>query len=224
MTEGGREPCTELIEALLENSESIPVPDRVAVGDASEIQARLELLGRTLWDVFSNNHTVLDSEGNACDLGSFRGSARFIAEAINRCRPELGRRYDYIDFYMGAALMTDGKRLRPVYRWIFERLADRGFDWRYTFPQIYIFGLPDGADAGQCQDPEDFLSYDPSDALRDETEREERARDFRAIREEFRRQNEEAVRRARREPLPPVVAAYRDVYGRLPEGWPHPDM
>lgn len=186
MTEGGREPCTELIEALLENSESLPVPGRVADGHASEIQARLELLGRTLWDVFSNNHTVLDSEGNACDLGSFRGSARFIAESINRCRPQ--------------------------------------FDWRYTFPQIYIFGLPGGSDAGQDHDPEDFLSYDPSDALGDEAQREERAPDFRAIREEFRRQNEEAVRRARRKPLSLVVAAYRDVYGRLPEGWLHPDM
>lgn len=224
MTEGGRGPCTELIEALLEKSASIPVPDRVADDDASELRARVELLGRALWDVFSNNHTVLDPEGDACDLGSFRGSAGFIAKAINRFCPELDRRYDYLDFYMGAALVTDGKRLRPVYRWIFERLADRGFDWRYTFPQIYIFGLPGGSDAGQGHDPEDFLSYDPSDALRDETEREERDRDVRAIREEFRRQNEEAIRRARREPLPPVVAAYRDVYGRLPEGWPHPDM
>jgi hypothetical protein len=37
------------------------------------------------------------------------------------------------------------------------------------------------------------------------------------------RMHEEAVARARHEPLPATVSAYREVYRRLPEGWPHPD-
>ena len=36
--------------------------------------------------------------------------------------------------------------------------------------------------------------------------------------------HEDAMRRAREEPLPATVAAYRDIFGVLLEGWPHPDM
>jgi hypothetical protein len=38
--------------------------------------------------------------------------------------------------------------------------------------------------------------------------------------EELGHLNDEAVERARLEPPPATVAAYRDVYGELPEGWP----
>jgi hypothetical protein len=36
-----------------------------------------DLLGRCLWDVFSNSHDVLTAEGAVVDLGTFRGSAAF---------------------------------------------------------------------------------------------------------------------------------------------------
>ncbi len=44
----------------------------------------LEFIGMALWDVFSQNHKVIDAAGTAYDLGSFRASAGFIAESINR--------------------------------------------------------------------------------------------------------------------------------------------
>ncbi len=44
-----------------------------------------ELVGRCLWDIFSDNHEVLDTDGRPIDLGSFRASAGFIADYLNRC-------------------------------------------------------------------------------------------------------------------------------------------
>jgi len=58
--------------------------------------------------------------------------------------------------------------------------------------------------------------------VRAELEREKRGEEFRALEEELDRAHEEAVERARRMPPPPTVAAYRDVYGRFPIGWPPP--
>ncbi|CAN5908484.1 hypothetical protein BH11GEM2_BH11GEM2_13210 [soil metagenome] len=40
----------------------------------------VQLVGLILWDVFSNSHSVVDADGVEFHLGSFRGSAGFIAE------------------------------------------------------------------------------------------------------------------------------------------------
>lgn len=119
-----------------------------------------------------------------------------------------------------AGLPYCGSRadLHPVYRWIFERLRQAGCEWRYSFPRLYLVELPPGNETG------DFLEYDPSEAVRAEVERRERRERRRSLADELERGYREAVRRARHEPLPSVVAAYREVYGRLPDGWPHPDM
>lgn len=178
----------------------------------------VELLGCALWDVFSDNHTVVDAEGKAYDLGSFRASGGFIAEAINRRYPGLGARYDYIDFYMGTALCADRADLRPVYRWIFTRLKEASCDWIYTFPRLYLVDL-----AGPGQD-DDMLRHDPSEAVRAELEEADRAEKLEDLAEDLEHAHEEAVRSARHAPLPAIVAAYREVCGALPEGWPHPEM
>lgn len=175
-------------------------------------------MARALWDVFSQNHSVVDRDGAPYDLGSFRASAAFIAEAVHRRYPQLGRRYGYLDFYMGTALCGHRADLRPVYRWIFKRLKEEGCDWHYSFPRLYLVEFSAEDDAGG------FLDYDPSDAFRSNLERAERAEEREALAEALERDHREAIRRARHEPLPATVAAYRDVFGRLPEGWPHLDM
>ena len=43
-----------------------------------------ELVGRALWDVFSDNHEVIGPDGRVVDLGSFRASGGFLAEVVNR--------------------------------------------------------------------------------------------------------------------------------------------
>lgn len=177
-----------------------------------------ELVARALWDVFSDNHSVVDSDGAPYDLGSFRASAAFIAEVLGRRHPRLRGRYGYLDFYMGTALCGHRADLRPVYRWIFERLKKEGCDWRYSFPRLYL------VEFSEREEAEGFLAYDPSDAVRSSLERAEMAEERESLAEALERDHREAIHRARQEPLPASVSAYRAVFGRLPDGWPHPDM
>jgi hypothetical protein len=178
----------------------------------------VELIGHALWDIFSDNHTVLDADGTAYDFGSFRGSAGFIAESTNRRYPHLDRTYDYLDFYMGSIGLRERADLRPIYRWIFVRLEATGCRWIYSFPRLYLVDL---SDAPADDDAED---YDPSEAVRRELARDKDAEQVRALREQFDRAFEEDLARAQHAPLPATVAAYRDVFGALPEGWPHPEI
>ena len=219
-----REACDELIGELLGMAHGDSDGGELEGLEDAPPNRRVELLGRALWDVFSSNHTVVGPEGRPCDLGSFRASAGFIADAANRLHLQLDREYGYLDFYMGAALVADRDRLVPVYRGIFERLRERGCDWRYSFPRLHLVRLSSGPASDDDPGQSGYLSYDPGDAVRTELSAGEEERELGSLQEEIERRNTEAVRRARHEPLPPAVAAYREVYGRLPEGWPHPDM
>jgi hypothetical protein len=88
--------------------------------------------------------------------------------------------------------------------------------WIYSFPRLYLLDVRQRV-AG------DFTGYDPSDAFRRQSEEVERTPRIQELAEELERLHEEALNRARPEPLAATVAAYRDVYGALPAGWPHPD-
>ena len=70
----------------------------------------------------------------------------------------------------------------------------------------------------------DLDRYDPSEALRAEFEASKGEEQRRDLAERLDRAYEEDVRRARTDPLPPIIAAFRDVFGQLPDGWLHPDM
>ena len=52
-------------------------------GPIEAVRECQELVGRCLWDVFSDNHDVLAEDGRALDLGSHRGSGGFLAEVLN---------------------------------------------------------------------------------------------------------------------------------------------
>src|SRR4029453_12193252 len=92
-----------------------------------------DLVGMCLWDVFSDNHEVIDAAGRVVDLGSFRGTGGFIADFINR---ELNaREYDYIDFYLGTIWVSERVDLTPVYDMIFRRLKTLGLDWNYHWDE-----------------------------------------------------------------------------------------
>ena len=143
--------------------------DEPATDDIRPIEPErevIDLVGRVLWDVFSDNNTAIDAAGAECVLGSFRGSADAIADAIDAHYPQLAFGYGYLDFYMGKIGTGSRADLTPVYRWVFEELRRAGCDWRHSFPGL------------------DAISVG-------------------------------------REPAPPsIVRAYREVFGRLPMGWP----
>ena len=210
----GDRDCAELLERFLLEPQELRACLASAVSPQDDGRAIVERLGDVLWDVFSNNHTVTDSEGRPYDLGSFRGSAGFIAEVLNRRYPGLGG-WGYLDFYMGS-LGADRDELRHVYAWIFRGLAAAGCQWTYAFPRPYLVDFRDPASG-----IEDELKYDPGEVVRQDIEGKGRTE---SLAERFERYAEEDMRRARDEPLPAIVAAYRDVFGRLPEGWPHPEM
>jgi hypothetical protein len=158
-----------------------------------------ELVGRCVWDVCSDNHDVIAPDGRTVDIGSFRGAGDFIADLLNR---EIGEsRYGYLDFYLGTAWISDRADLTPVYAMFFRRLARQGFEWTYTFPRLYAFDL--GGEFGR----------DVSDTLDADRERGE----LHALLDDGHR---DAIERAKDEPSPPTVAAYRQIYDRDPRGWP----
>jgi len=106
---------------------------------------------------------------------------------------------------------------------IFRRLKAPQFDWIYHFPRLHLVDLRPLKDAFtsgvDSQDPE-WADYDPSQALADqqqENERQQRLAEMRASLDEAHR---EAVEAARQAPPPKTVAAYRSIYGRFPRGWP----
>ncbi|MBI2203449.1 MAG: hypothetical protein HYU41_06320 [Candidatus Rokubacteria bacterium] len=157
-----------------------------------------ELVGRCLWDIFSDNHDVIGPDGRLADIGSFRGAGAFIAELVNRELPDA--RYDYLDFYMGTICVSDRADLTPVYAMIFRRLAEHGYDWKYAFPRLSA------------------VYFDrPGEPLAASLERERERTELQALMDDTHR---EALERAKDQPPPATVIAYRRVYGTEPPGWP----
>jgi len=216
-----------------------------------------ELVGMCLWDVFSDNHEVIGPDGRAVDLGSFRASAGFLAEFLNReighalrAAEERERRmieqmigvadpleaikraaaereaeraeqpvYDYMDFYCGTQMIAGRADLTPVYRMIFRRLQKAGCDWEYHFPRLLLINMRPLHDPMEKGEP-DFANYDPSVALGKEQENSAHDEEIGELRAQMDEAHHEAVKDAQQAPPPKTVAAYCDVYGRLPSGWP----
>ncbi len=211
------EDCAELLDRFLLPFVDLPDAVRRALASPRDTTDRdlAERLGRCLWDIFSSNHEVVDPNGHVYDLGSFRAAARFIASRVETRYPELGR-FGYLDFYLGT---LGPERPPEVYTWIFECLRAVGCDWVYTFPRLYVvrIGEPEKNETS-------FLDYDPSKSFENELQAREKEREFEELTRSLDEAHEESVRKARNRPLPVTVAAYREVFGHLPEGWPHPDM
>jgi hypothetical protein len=177
-----------------------------------------ELVGLCLWEIFSDSHEVIDASGKLADLGSFRGSAGFLADWINRwCGME---QYGYMDFYMGPWLLRDRADFQPIYEMIFRRLEKAGADWLYHFPQLYLVKLPKPEEMPGPDKPPEWAGYSPSAALgQEEAAREEEEREEK-LAEDIAEANQQAKADALDRPPPKVVNAYVAVYGHDPKGWP----
>ncbi|MFN0177685.1 MAG: hypothetical protein ACKVZ0_02720 [Gemmatimonadales bacterium] len=172
-------------------------------------------VGSAVWDIVANNHDVIDSAaGEPTDLGSFRHAAGLIADFANRVSPSPGHRWCYLDFYLGT--MSQRGDLTPgLYRLIFGRLRDAGFEWRYHHPRIYLFEL-----AAPAPKNDEWIS--PSDAVARELAAKERAEETARLRESLDEVYRLSVEDARANPPPTLIVAYRAVYGHHPDGWPPP--
>lgn len=173
------------------------------------------LLGECIWNIFSNNHTIIGPKGEVFDLGSFRGSARFIAELINRFYPSPRVTYDYLDFYCAGWLHHDRTDLTLVYKLLFSRLQKKQCTWSYTFPRTYLFNLGKEKQ-DQAVDPK---NYDPARALQREMKKEKREQEMETFRQNLDDDYEQRKENAKFHPPPESVVAYHEVYGKWPEGW-----
>ncbi len=168
----------------------------------------------------SDNHEVADAEGRWVDTGSFRGSAGFFAEVLNRETGESG--YDYMDFYMGTIWVGGRADLTPVYALIFRRLRPQGLEWVYHFPRLGLVDfrpLREQLEAEDKAEPE-WVGYSPSEAVAAELEEKAHDKEVEELRESLDEGYREAAAKAREGPPPDTVRAYQGVYGRLPQGWP----
>lgn len=208
------------INQLLKKKEPAPTLEEVAAEEHTERPCfprdeLLQLLGECAWNIFSNNHSVAGPGGEEYKLGSFRGSGRFIAEFINQHYPSERTSYDYIDFYCAGWFHHRRADLTQVYALLFGRLREQGCNWVYSFPRIQVIDL----EQKQESEPKNPESYNPEKAMQEELEREERKKQSDKLRRRLDEAYEEAREKAKFEPPPEIVAAYRQVYGRWPEGW-----
>jgi len=203
---------------LREREES---PGRPPEPDATEFA---RLLGLCLWDIFSDNNSVLDPQGRDVDIGSFRGAAGTIADFFNESSGREGTESDssdlfaigdYIDFYMGTMGCGDRTDLQPVYRLIFARLRAVGCDWEYSFPRLHAFRFDQ-----MVKKRDDWAKYDPSSAVGAELEESAKDAEFAELQENLEKGHREAIEEAKKDPPPATVLAYRAIFKRDPSGWP----
>lgn len=196
-------------------------PSRPPEPDATEFA---RLLGLCLWDIFSDNNSVLDPQGRDVDIGSFRGAAGTIADFFNESTGREGPdrdssdRFalgDYIEFYMGTMGCGDRTDLQPVYRLIFSRLRAAVCDWEYSFPRLHVFRFDQTA-----KKRDDWAKYDPSSAVGAELEESAKDAEFAGLQENLEKGHREAIEEAKKHPPPATVLAYRAVFKRDPAGWP----
>lgn len=87
----------------------------------------IELFSNCIWDVFSGNNSVL-FQNKKIDLGSWRGSAQFIADFVNHYA-EMDYHFTGSDFYCGNIDDAYRETYLPMYELIFERLKKAGCSW-----------------------------------------------------------------------------------------------
>ena len=194
----------------------------------------IDLVGQCLWDVFSNNHEVITTDGRVADLGSFRGAAGFIADYVSRWgvdgrfdtspqpSPRSRRRgssnlRDYMDYYMGTIWIGQRADLAPVYRMIFSRLKALDADWEYHFPELAVVDLSPLRQQLESSKPED---YSPSEAFAAEQVERERQAELAEMQAKLAEGNAQARQEAMDRPPPSIIRAYEEVFGRGPKGWP----
>jgi hypothetical protein len=161
--------------------------------------------GIAVWDIFSNNHDVITDEDMVVSIGSWRGSGRTIADALNELEIDKAS-YSYLDFYMDAMVIDDKSEFSIFYDAIFDYLKNINYTWRYSMPQIYAFG------PGTDKKPESDGSYESVVKEIEQNENKNKLADFLSgVNEQMEIDSKKTV--------PHVIRSYIKVYDKLPEGY-----
>jgi len=90
-------------------------------------------------------------------------------------------------------------------------------NWNYTFPRIYLIDFKKDTGSLDSPDPE---KYNPEEELSKELKMSKRKEETNRLRKKLDEAYEEEYEEAKYKPLEPIVKAYKNVYGVLPEGHP----
>jgi hypothetical protein len=98
-----------------------------------------ELVGLCLWDIFSDNHEVIATDGRKVDLGSMRSSGGFLAEVLNaQGGPPPAPRPEPPAELM-ASMFPPADSLDPATAALVERMKKEMFgDGGYTYLDFYM--------------------------------------------------------------------------------------
>jgi len=172
------------------------------------------VLGLSVYDIFSDNHEVYSvSDNSVYDFGSFRNSGRLIADFFND--KYSGKKYDYIDFYMGTIWIKDRGDLLPFYEFIFKVLKTEECDWNYVFPRLFLLDLNNSESSKDNSE-----TYKPEEAMLHELDRKNKEKEFDDLQNELDSTFQEEYENAKYKPLVAIVQAYKTIYGKLPNGHP----
>lgn len=175
----------------------------------------VHILGDCIWNIFSNNHTVFNENAESYDLGSWRGSGRFIADVINKLQLVPGKSFDYMDFYMGGIFRHERADLTPVYEFIFKKLKAKNLDWEYSFPRMGLVTFNKEDD-----EKDDLTNYDPEEAVKKQLEKEQQRNETEKLQQQFDDIYKSEYEEARYKKPSQEVMAYYNVYHHYPKGHP----
>lgn len=182
---------------------------------AEEHHELVSIYGDCLWNIFSNNHTVFNKNGQSYDLGSWRGSGRFIADVINKLQLVPARTFDYLDFYMGHFMTEQRADLTVVYEFIFRKLKAKYLDWEHSFSRMGLVNLSHDKDV-----PGDMANYDPATAVQQQLEEDKKQAATDQFQQKLDDFYDEEFDKARYAKPSQEVMAYYNVYGHWPSGHP----
>ncbi|MDQ3682976.1 MAG: hypothetical protein M3352_07890 [Bacteroidota bacterium] len=175
----------------------------------------VSIFGDCIWNIFSNNHTVLNENNESYDLGSWRGSGHFIADVINKLQLVPGKSFDYMDFYMGGFFTEERADLTCVYEFIFEKLKAKNLDWEYSFPKMGLINFNKEDDEKDV--PE---NYNAAAAVKKQLEKEEHQNEINKLQGSFDEIYKAEYEEARYKKPSAEVMAYFNIYRRYPKGHP----
>ncbi|MBS3742682.1 MAG: hypothetical protein KGY74_11230, partial [Candidatus Cloacimonetes bacterium] len=191
------------------------------LSDISEYDEFFYILGLSVYDIFSNNHEVIGNDNKIYDFGSLRGSGRFIADFFNDNFSDNSKKYNYMDFYMGTVWIKERGDLTPIYEYIFRKLKDFKCDWKYSFPRMYLVDLQKLFDSS---DEDNLKHYKPETAVQKKLELTENDKQTKKFQKELDKIYKEEYENAKYKPLSPIVQAYKNIYGQLPNGHPQKEF